>query len=302
MQETGEICNYECMDPTTVPPITTPPIEPPPPVQPMAPVPPQMPVQPLMPPVTPPPSLGAQNVVSSGPDKKRLGGFGVFVILSIIILLAVWGVVGYLYLGNKNKETTDTATSETVEATPTPVPFNPDEIQIANGNVEQKTAVGESKTLVKKEDYPGSGIIGFARVSVSKDNTKLCFESIPPASDPAIYISNVDGTAVEQIVKNKHTCTWSPDSNSLLYVNDALGAKQIDIFAYSLTSKEERNLTEKTSTATAIRQYTLGAIDGNTIACSYDVVNAAGKKISSSNCSIDLVSGAVTDAAVVGTP
>src|SRR5260221_9453286 len=240
------------MDPTTVPPITTLPQQDQsfPPAAPMQPQPTQFPSpQPLPPPVPPMPQEGTQSVISGGSSKKGLGGFGIFVIVAIIILASVWGVVAYLYIGNKNKTAQETANNEAaVEVSPTAIPFNATEIQITNGDVARLSSVGETQTLVKKEDYPGSGLIGFAHVAVSPDNTKLCFESIPPASDPTLYISNVDGTNVETVVKNKHTCTWSPDNNFLFYINDTLGNKQIDIYAYSLTSKEERNLTEKTST------------------------------------------------------
>jgi hypothetical protein len=297
------------MDPSTVPPIQIPESQPVPNPMPVQPMPmqsqpiqpaPMMPPPPPVVPTAPPPP--AQSVISGGNEKKRIGGFGLFVIISIVILISVWGVVGYLYFGNKNKGTDDSQNQVVTEVSPTIPPFNPSDIQISNGDVTLRSSVGESKTLIKKDDYPGSGLIGFARVAVSPDNTKLCFESIPPATDPMIYLSNVDGTNVEQVVKNKHNCTWSPDNNFLFFINDALGNKQIDIYAYSLTSKEERNLTEKTSTKTEIRQYTIGTADGTTLACSYDVVNATGKKVSSSNCSIDLVSGEVTDAAIVGTP
>jgi hypothetical protein len=291
------------MDPTTVPPIVPPQGAPAPtPVpQPLPPMPaPQTPIPP-QPPIPEAPQ-GAQSVITGGSSKKGIGGFGIFVIISIIILLAVWGVVAYLFIGNKTKDTTDTENQTVTQLTPTEVPFNPNEIQISNGDVARMTSVGETKILIKKEEYPSSGLIGFAHVAVSPDNTKMCFESIPPATDPTIYISNIDGTNAEQVVKNKHTCTWSPDNNFLFYVNDTLGNKQIDIFAYSLTSKEERNLTEKTSTKTEIRQYTIVSVTGSTLACKYDVVNASGKKTSSSDCSIDLVSGEVTDTPVAGTP
>jgi hypothetical protein len=300
------------MDPSTVPPIGTPPQDTPAaPVNPMPmpfqPVPsssPPMPMPSQLPSVPPvmPQTQNANSIISGGSEKKKLGGFGLFVIIAIVILLSIWGFVAYLYFGNKNKSETDSANQTITEVSPTTPPFNPNEIQISNGDISRLSSVGESLTLVKKEDYPGSSLIGFSHVAVSPDNTRLCFESIPPASDPTLYMSSVDGTNVETVVKNKHTCTWSPDNNFLFYVNDTLGNKQIDIYAYSLTSKEERNLTEKTSTKTEIRQYTIGSVDGSTLNCSYDIVNISGKKISSSNCAIDLVSGEVTDAAVVGTP
>lgn len=302
------------MDPTTVPPIITPPQEtqPFPMPTPIMPEPP-MPISPVTnpPPATPPiptpptafpPQPTQTAVISGGNEKKKIGGFGLFVIIAILILVAVWGFVAYLYIGNKKSQGEDTSDIKVTELTPTEAPFNPDDIKITNGDITQLSPSGESKILIKKDDYSGSGLIGFAHVAVSPDNTKLCFESIPPATDPTIYLSNVNGTNIETIVKNKHTCTWSPDNNFLFYVNDPLGNKQIDIYAYSLTSKEERNLTEKTSSATQIRQYTIGTATGSTLACKYDIVSSTGKKISSSDCSIDLVSGEVTDTAPEGTP
>jgi len=239
---------------------------------------------PPMQPATPPPS----NV--SFPPKKKASGFTVFIIISVLILLGVWGFVGYLYIGNKTIATSN----DTVTQAPSPTPeFNPAEIQIVNGDIARVTSFGESKTLVKKEDYPGAGIIGFVRVSVSPDNNKLCFESVPPASDPTLYISNSDGTGVVEVAKNRHSCIWLSDSKHIIYVNDLLGSKEINIFQYHLDESKEQNMTESTQSDSNIKQYALSGT-GSQITCTYDTLDSSGKKISGGTCQIDINSGDVT--------
>lgn len=290
------MCHDTSMDPTntvpqSIPPQMSEPSMPPPPMQqePVPVTPPPMPTQPVAP---PPPPAGVQSVISGGQGKKGISKFGIFVALSIVVLLGVWAVVAYLYIGNQNAE--EGVQEVANEVSPTPA-FHPSDVQVSNGDIVLNSALGEAKTLVSKKDYPGTGITGFVRVAVSPDNTMICFESIPPATDPTIYMAKVDGTDVSEVAKDKNTCTWSSDNNLLFYVNEPLGEKAINIYAYSLTSKEERNLTEETNTASAVRQYTITGVEESMLMCKYDVLNTSGTKVSSANCQIDLISGDVTD-------
>jgi hypothetical protein len=274
--------------PTVTPLTNSPPIQTPPPM----PTPPQ-PV--LNTPIAPPPPN--EPVITGTPPVKKSRGFSLFIILSVFVLLGIWGFVGYLYYQNKIMDTPE----ETAEITETPAPseqFSPQEIQISNGSIARVTTFGETQILVKKEDYPGTGITGFARVVVAPDNSKFCFESISPALTPAVYIANVDGTGVFEVARDRHTCTWAPDSKSVFYVNAPLAEKAVNIFEYPLDTKIEKNITESTNTPDAIRQYAITGILGDKLACTYDVVDSTGKKLSASNCSIILE----TDQLVEDTP
>lgn len=261
------------------------PVQPVPPA-PMAPVQPQ-PIQPAPSAPVPPPPSGI-----SFPQKKSKG-FAIFVVISILILLAIWGVVGYLYYQNNFMGTSKDNESRNVSPSPE-VQISPNEIQISNGNVARVTSFGETQILIKKEDYPGTGITGFAKVVVSPNLKQFCFESIAPAIQPAMYVANVDGSEPTEIGTDKNTCTWAPDSKNIFYVNAPLSGKSINIFQYDLGTKLEKNLTESTTTASEIRQYTITGISGETLKCSYDVVNASGVKLSASNCTIDTKTGEVS--------
>jgi hypothetical protein len=246
----------------------------------------------------PPPPPPTQSVVTSMPPTKKPKGFSIFVILSIVVLIAIWAVVGYLYYQNRDIEDSEKQELEDVSPSNAPVSeFSPNEIQISNGNIARVTSFGETQTLIKKEDYPGTGITGFVRVSVSPDNSKICFESIAPAIAPGMYISNVDGSEPFEVEKDRNTCTWSPDSKNVFYINAPLGQQAINIFQYSLETRTEKNLTESKNTETEIRQHTITGTSSDRISCHYDIVDTTGKKLSESTCEIDTQTGEVSDSA-----
>jgi hypothetical protein len=96
-------------------------------------------------------SMSPQSIV--GPHENGSGkGFKIFVIIGVLIILAVWGGVVYLYFQNKSlkdevqepqKET------ETTQVTPTPE-FTPDQVKIKSGNVIREKPSGEITILVNK--------------------------------------------------------------------------------------------------------------------------------------------------------
>lgn len=245
-------------------------------------------------PTTPPPS----NSVMGNPmaANKKPKGFIIFVTVGILLLIGIWGYVGYLYF--QNSSTPSRANVPTVTQAPSPTPeLDPSEIQIVNGDVVRVTSFGETQTLVKKDQYQGTGITGFARVNVSPDKTKMCFESIPPAIDPALYIAKIDGSSVEEVAKNHTNCTWV-DKNYIVSLNAPVGTQKKDLYSYSVTDKKLVNLTETLHTNTQFRQYSLGELSGNSLSCKYDIVNASGKKLSSNNCTVDTSNWTITDTGI----
>ena len=87
----------------------------------------------------------------------------------------------------KKGETSENINSNlTPTSTPTPS-FSPDQVKIKNGSVVREIPGGETTILVDKENYDSTGITGFAKVVVSPDETKICFESWPPAPEHALY-------------------------------------------------------------------------------------------------------------------
>lgn len=244
-------------------------------------------------PSTPPPTSTVITGNSGSGGKSR--GFTFFIMISVLLLLGIWGYVGYLYYQNQGLGGSDTAAPENVQ-TPSPTPtIDPSEIQITNGDVSRVTPFGETQTLVKKDQYPGTGITGFVRVVVSPDISKLCFESIPPATTPALYVSNIDGSSVVEVAKDRNSCTWINET-TIAYVNAAVGSPKVDIYRYDLNAKTEVNVTEATNTATEIRRYTIDELSGNILNCKYDVVNASGRMLSSSSCTVNTSTWEVSDA------
>ncbi len=247
-----------------------------------------------LPPASPPPIANATPVVGF-PQKRGVSKFSLFVIFSILLLLVVWGVVGYLYYQNSTLKQPKQETPVAQVETPSPTPeLNPAEIQITNGSITRVFSSGETKTLINKEDYVTTGITGFARVTVSPDKTKLCFESLPPATEPALYVSNVDGTDVALVEKNRNTCSWLPDSMHVIYLNAPIGTKAVNVYTYDINAKAETNQTATTQTSSRFRQYALSQ-SGQTLECQYSIVNSAGNKLSSGTCQVDLQTGAVSD-------
>ena len=245
---------------------------------------------------TPPPMMPEVTT-----PKEKKSPPVLFIVLVVVILL-VWGVVAYHYFTNQNtkKESDQTSQRAVSQASPTPEPtpaFNPEDIEIINGSVYQTTG-GDNAILVNKDDYPGTGIAGFATVSVSADNSLLCFSALPPALKPALYYSSIDGTGVIQVGASYKNCTWSNDNSMIAYINDAAADAAVDIFKYDLGSSEEANLTKVSTTSAVFRRYEINgwSDDDTTISCNYQEIDPSDTSSEVlGNCEINVETSEVTD-------
>jgi hypothetical protein len=233
-------------------------------------------------------------VTSSSP--KKSSKFGIFIGVFVFLALCVWGGVAYLYLQNRElkSDIQEQQSGETASLPiPTPTPeFTPEQIQILNGSVVRKRPSGETETLVNKEDYRTTGITGFAKVVVSPDNKKVCFESWPPAPKPALYYANIDGSEVVEIGFKKKNCVWLTDSEKIIYIDDTSAKTSADIYSYDTVNKLETNLTESSVATGVTRRFEVVSLsaDGSKIICTYTDV---GIKEESGSCEINLETGEV---------
>lgn len=259
---------------------------------------------PQMPPVQSSPLSTQTGGFVSRPPKK-FPFFKVFVIISILAIIVIYSIVGYLYF--KNRQLTSTANVEIItnqvskssekeanketQTTPTPA-FSPSQIKIVNGSVVREIPQGETKVLVRKEDFPSTGIIGFARVVVSPDNQKMCLESLPPATKPALYIANIDGTSTQEISKGKQNCLWANDSQKIFYTDTLIANSSVDIYLYELSLNKEENLTA-TSSAGIKRAFKIVGLsaDETKLICQYQDYGESQK---SGNCEVNLETKEIT--------
>jgi len=239
------------------------------------------------------PSTPSATITSSSPQKSSK--FGIFIGVFLFLALGIWGGVAYLYTQNqKLKEGLNPSLTNTISeplVTPTPE-FTPNQIQILNGSVVRKHPTGEIETLVNKENHKTTGITGFARVAVSPDNKKMCFESWSPAPKPALYYTNIDGSEVTEVGFKKKNCVWLTNSHKLIYIDDTSAKENADIFSYELTSGLETNLTQESVASEVTRRFEIVSLsaDGSKIICTYSDV---GTSESLGNCEIDLTTGVV---------
>ena len=251
---------------------------------------------PTPPTATPPVGSGDVSSVMSTPGPKKSSGvFKILLIILILIALGGLGFAGYNYYLN-SKTQKDTMVAPTVYATPT---FDPNSIYIENGSIVQKTSTGESKILIDKNDMEGLGIAGFSQVHVSPNSKLLCFEALPPAPVPALYLSNIDGSNRVEVGINKKECTWSPDSAKLAYINSATDSgTSVDIFLYDVATSTEKNLTSGTSGVGFSRDYELvgWSQDSSKVVCAYAQTNTRdANDTKSGSCEINLTTGVVSD-------
>ncbi len=244
---------------------------------------------PASPNLTPSQSPGT---VTISENKGR--GFSVFVFFGVLLILAVWGIVGYLYFQNQKMKTPSEPTNTTASlptSTPTPS-FAKDQAKIKNGSVVREIPGSDTQTLINKEDFNSTGITGFARVVVSPDDSKLCFESWPPAPEPALYYANLNGSGVVEVSPNRQNCLWSSDSKKLFYLNSSSASSGTNIYTYTLELSEEEELTSSSVETGVIRRFELVGLsaDETKVICSYEDVatEAVGE------CEIDIESKEVT--------
>lgn len=197
-------------------------------------------------------------------------------IIFIILLLGVLVAVGYLYVTNRKlKNELSQMKQDQVLTTPVTepsrAPLPSEEISVENGSVIRTNSSGEKALLIDKTLYENVGIIGFARVIVSPDEKKMCFEAWPPAPTPGLYLADITGQNVVYVADNGKDCVWSNDSTKIAYTKQAVKTSQVDLFYYDLTSTEEINLTKDAAGPGMLRVYEnpTWSVDNQTITATY---------------------------------
>ncbi|MBN1168401.1 hypothetical protein JXA63_00770 [Candidatus Woesebacteria bacterium] len=263
-----------------------------------------------------------QNIIDSPPspstvisssDTKSGGKFKFFVIILIVITILVYAVVAYLYFtGDKDNDPfsdlfgDNSATQQvagnvngtTTIPTKTPTPVITEMITINNGDVVKESSIGDITVLVKKNDYPETGIVGFQKVNQSPDKSKLCFYSLSPADDPAMYISDSDGTNVEKLVSDVSSCYWSSDSSKIAYTNTADATSPVDIYIYDTKTLKSTNLTAQSDAETLFRRYEIESWSENDtkINCNFQVIDTENTDVENTDlCEIDFATKEVLD-------
>jgi hypothetical protein len=226
------------------------------------------------------PGIGVapNSVIQSGKPMEPKGGVGfkIFVIVALIIIAGIYSVVAYLYINNQSLKNKDSGTPEPQVPTESSEPeFSPDQVMIKNGSVVKEVPGRETQTLVAKENYEGTGITGFFRVSVSPDEKNMCFESWAPAPEPALYISSIDGSNVIEVNPNRQNCLWRPDSQGIFYINTSSASTASNIYFFDLASEVEKNLTSESVTPGAVRRFQVVGLnsDSTSLICTYSDVS-----------------------------
>lgn len=240
-------------------------------------------------PTVPPAGVDSPKEVVTPPGKIRDPHFLKLLWVFIAILVLVLGVLGYLYFGNSSlrKETSE-------ESVPTIIPtpaFNPEQIQIIEGSIYQVVPVGEKKLLVHKNRFADTGITGFARVAVSPNYSKMCFESWPPAPAPKLYYSPIDGGEAIEVAEGGRSCFWTKDSKSLIFTTNPASDKPVNIALYTLETGETRILTTEEVPSGVVRTYEITGLsqDGSAVLCKYADTNERTEEIEESTCEVPLV-------------
>lgn len=242
------------------------------------------------------------NLITMAQSPKGISKFRIFIIVAILAIAAIYSVVTFLYLQNKKlKETVseDLPASEVVveneEVLPTvsaPTVINSETVKILNGNVVlQGSPTSESKIMVDKSNYSSTGITGFARVAVSNDSKYICFESWPPAPEPALYIANTEGSDVKEVSPNRQNCLWSKDSLSVFYTDYSSKSSSKNVYQYIIAGEEEKNITLSSQPTANNRQYDIVGLsaDGAKLICKFTE-----PKDVTGNCEVDLTTLEVT--------
>lgn len=241
-------------------------------------------------PITQPtPDIPSESLQVTG-DKKKLPLNKIIIALVILILLGIWGFVGYTYYQNQQIKEEESQEDNQIApiATPTEAPITYS-YEIENGNIVKMSSLGESELLIDKENYEGTGITGFSYVSTSPDDTYLCFWSLPPALDPALYLGSSDGNTVNEIRKKVKECIWSPDSTKIAYVDDVAEGEASSVYFYDIATGEEVDITEEATATAMLARYTLIKWqDEDTISCSYEELEEATASASTNACSINV--------------
>lgn len=252
------------------------------------------------PPESPGPPPPTPNVVT---PKTKSSIFPILIGLLVVVAIAVYGFVAYLYFGNqKLKEEAESQGATDTQPTsqiPTPIPTSvPDKFEIDNGDITRVTSTGSKTVIVAKDDYEDTGLIGFTNVNPSPDNENICFWSLPPALGPALYYSDANGGEVVNIANRSVGCTWSNFGDMIAYINDAPTGTAVDISVYDLLTQDFTNLTQVSTESTVYRRYEIESWseDDEMINCNYEEIDTTDTSAEVlGNCQIDVIEGVVTD-------
>lgn len=218
-------------------------------------------------------------------SKKGKPAFKIFVFIGVLIIVAVYSIVAYLYFQNKNIKGILSSKISLLKVSPTPTPaFDPKNVVIENGSIVYKEGSGNKKILIDKNAFPTTGITGFAHVLVSPDQKSLCFDSIPPSTKPALFLSSIDGVNAKQVGLNRSKCLWKSDSKTIFYQGKDYGAGNINLYSYSLSNQQETNLTKSAPDSSNTDFEIVGlSSDESKLICSFKNSSDEEKQ-----CSIDL--------------
>lgn len=244
-------------------------------------------------PLPPPPQ---EPQVMTGESKKSK--FPLIIGVIVIVNLIIWGFVIYSYLQNRTLKSDLSQAETTPTLTPTPTDIVVEyTYQIDNGNVVKASSLGDSTIVINKESYEETGITGFTFVALSPSESRLCFWSMSPSLEPALYHSDIEGINVTKVSEKVTDCTWSNNSTMIAYVNDTAQTSASDIYLYDLNLETESQLTSSTGSAT-YRRYSIDSwsLDNTKILCSFEEMSTAtsGAQITG-DCEIDIENNSVLD-------
>lgn len=240
----------------------------------------------------PTPQAPAQSLPNAVYTQKKYTGLNIVLVLFTIVALLIWAGVGFLYFDNKRlKQVVDTEMNPSPTVTPTinPNKVSQEQIKIVAGNVVRTINTDENKILINKEEFPLTGLAGFARATVSPDGTKVCAESLSPSAKPGIYFYDLTTAETKEISPIKEKCLWNNESSILIYETTAPDSTAKDIYFYNVTNSEEVNVTMEYSQDGEIRRYSVDRIENNLLSCTIEMFDDVTKqKTGEKKCSINI--------------
>lgn len=167
------------------------------------------------------------------------------------------------------------------------------EITISDGNVVKKYSNGREEILVDKSDY--EDVIVFSSVTVSPDKEKMCFVS-QTLAPMWLYWSHIDGSDVEKVAVAQN-CVWSHNSEMIAYINHTTDVSAHNVFYYTLSTGESKNLTGKVNSEDLMRVYRDPAWsdDDSTLTSYYIVTDFENMTQNEGTSEIDIETGEITE-------
>ena len=236
-------------------------------------------------------------------QKVEKSKFPYLIGILIVLAIAIYGFVAYLYFGNqKLKEESQSKDEPESTVLPTPQPtVGAETFQylIDNGSIKKVSSKGTEEIIVSKDNYEDTGIAGFTNVVASAPGNYICFWSLPPALGPALYYSDSKGTTPVKIADKSKNCIWATTEDKLAYINDVSEGKLVDIYLYTIATDSSQNLTEQTATTSGVfRRYapTSFSPDGAKVLCSYEEIDTENPSLENlGNCEVNISTGEVKD-------